>query len=249
MKLSTEGLDLIKEFEGYLDKQPDGSCKAYRCPANVWTCGWGCTEGVGPNTHWTADEATERLAAEMSKHEAAVEKMVKVSITQHQFDALVSFSYNVGAAALGRSTLLKKLNRGDFAGAQAEFIKWNKAAGRQLRGLSRRRAMEEALFAKSDVSTTPMAQSVDAPVAKPGRPTVAVTAATTAAVLVEAAPALPVPAVPEVVTQSISNVQLWKGMGEQIWTLKAFALAQPILAGAVGITVLAVMFWPWRKAQ
>ena len=105
MKLSTAGLDLIKSFEGYLDKQPDGSCKAYRCPANVWTCGWGCTEGVTMNTHWTQAEATEKLRGELAKHEAAVLNLVKVPITQAQFDALVSFSYNVGSGALAKSTL------------------------------------------------------------------------------------------------------------------------------------------------
>lgn len=146
MKLSPAGLDLIKKFEGYLDKQPDGSCKAYKCPAGVWTCGWGCTEGVTMNTHWTKDEATERLATEMAKHEAAVLRLVKVPISQSQFDALVSFSYNVGSGALAKSTLLKHLNAGDAARAASHFADWKRAGGKVLPGLVRRRAAEAEMF-------------------------------------------------------------------------------------------------------
>ena len=88
MKLSSAGLDLIKEFEGYHERQPDGSAKAYRCPANVLTIGWGCTEGVKEGMTVTAEQATAMLATEMAKHEAAVERLVKVPLTQGQFDAV-----------------------------------------------------------------------------------------------------------------------------------------------------------------
>lgn len=152
MKLSKKGLDLICSFEGYLKKQPDGSCKAYRCPAGVWTCGYGCTEGVGPNTHWTREEADGKFAAELAKFERAVDRLVKVELNQNQYDALVSFSYNCGEGALQKSTILKKLNKGDYAGACAGFAAWNKATvkGKRvvLRGLTRRRAAEAALFAE-----------------------------------------------------------------------------------------------------
>jgi len=164
MKLSPAGLDLIKEFEGYLTKQEDGSCKAYKCPAGVWTCGWGCTEGVTPNTHWTEEEATEHLAQEMGKHETAVLKLVKVELAQCQFDALVSFSYNVGSGALSKSTLLKHLNAGDYARAASHFADWKRAGGKVLPGLVRRRAAEAAMF----MSNAPldMAQKVDAEATK-----------------------------------------------------------------------------------
>jgi lysozyme len=177
MKLSKTGLDLITSFEGYLKKQPDGSCKAYQCPAKVWTCGWGCTEGVTPNTHWTKEEAEKKFATELAKFEKAVDRLVKVPLNQNQYDALVSFAYNCGEGALGKSGLLRRLNKSDYAGACAEFAKWNRGGGRVLRGLTRRRAAEAALFAtkvpsaveapEDDEDEGPvdgvMAQSVDNP--------------------------------------------------------------------------------------
>lgn len=162
MKLSTAGLDLIKEFEGYHTRQPDGSAKAYLCPAGVWTIGWGCTEGVKEGMTVTAEQATAMLATEMAKHEAAVERLVKVPLTQGQFDALVSFSYNVGAAALEGSTLLKLLNAGDYAGAKGQFSRWTKAGGVELAGLVRRRAREAEVFGAA-VQTATMPQKVEAP--------------------------------------------------------------------------------------
>ena len=164
MKLSSAGLDLIKEFEGYHEKQPDGSAKAYRCPAGVLTIGWGCTEGVTEGMVVTAEQATTMLAAEMAKHESAVERLVKVPLSQGQFDALTSFSYNVGAGALEGSTLLKLLNAGDYAGARGQFSRWTKAAGVELAGLVRRRAREAEVF--GEVATAPrMPQKVETPAA------------------------------------------------------------------------------------
>lgn len=179
MRISKRGLDeLIKFFEGYHAKQPDGSCKAYRCPAGVWTCGYGCTSGVNQHTHWTLDEATEALAAEMRVHEANVERLVKVPLTQGQFDALVSLCYNVGAGNLSSSSLLKHLNAGDYARAASHFADWKysrvtdpKLAALMkvkpgtkavLPGLVKRRAAEAAMFleASPDVG---MVQKVDPP--------------------------------------------------------------------------------------
>lgn len=161
MRLSNKGLDLIKAQEGYLTEQEDGSCRAYLCPAGKWTCGWGCTEGVTSNTHWTRDEATAALAREMSKHEANVLKLAKVPLTQGQFDALVSLCYNIGPGALGKSTLLKRLNGGDAARAATHFadFKYARARGAAAKlykvpdgtpvvmaGLVKRRAKEAELF-------------------------------------------------------------------------------------------------------
>jgi len=162
MKLSSTGLDLIKEFEGYHEKQADGSAKAYLCPAGVLTIGWGCTEGVTEGMVVTADQATAMLAAEMAKHEAAVTRLVTVPLTQGQYDALVSFSYNVGSGALGSSTLLKLLNAGDYDGARGQFAKWTKAGGVELAGLVRRRAREAEVFGGA-VATARMPQKADAP--------------------------------------------------------------------------------------
>lgn len=180
MKISDKGLDLIKMAEGYHTKQRDGSCKAYRCPAGVWTCGWGCTEGVEPNTHWTEAEATEALRREMSTHEANVHKLVKVPLTQGQFDALVSICYNIGSGALGKSTLLKHLNAGDYARAASHFadFKYAKVSGDTARrykvkdgttvalaGLVTRRAAETQLFLEA-APNEPMPQAVAKPTAK-----------------------------------------------------------------------------------
>lgn len=150
MNISDKGLALIQEFESYLKPQPDGSCKAYKCPAGVWTIGFGCTEGVTADSHWTREEADNAFRREMEKHEKIVNRLVTVSITQSQFDALVSFNYNCGA--LAKSTLLKKLNKRDYLGAADEFHYFTKArnpkTGKKevLNGLVRRRKAEAAMF-------------------------------------------------------------------------------------------------------
>lgn len=220
MNISEEGLDLIKELEGYHERQPDGTCKAYRCPAGVWTIGWGCTEGVQPSSHWTVEQATSALMREIAKHEAAVNRLVKVSLYQSQFDALVSFSYNVGSGALERSTLLRKLNSGDYAGAQGEFAKWDRAGKQKLRGLAIRRAKEAELFARaapqtSDAESSSMPQKVDPP-AEPWSPvTVASTAAATGAA---------VPAVPTALNADFTNATAWKAIGSGVVDMSAWAI-------------------------
>lgn len=169
MNISERGLDLIKEFEGYLRPLKDGGCIAYRCPAGVWTLGWGCTKGIKPGMTWTKQQAVEGLRRELAECEAAVTRLVTVPIHQHQFDALVSFAYNCGVGALGKSTILRKINRGDVEGAASAFEMWNKATvdGKRvvLRGLARRRAAEKALFLTppEDAEPEPMAQKVDEP--------------------------------------------------------------------------------------
>ena len=169
MIISERGLDLIKDFEGYLRPLKDGGCIAYRCPAGVWTIGWGCTKGVKAGMTWTKQQAVEGLRRELAECEAAVTRLVTVPIHQHQFDALVSFAYNCGVGALGKSTILRKLNRGDVEGAAAAFLMWNKARvnGKMtvLRGLTRRRSAERALFLTppEDTEPKPMAQKVEEP--------------------------------------------------------------------------------------
>lgn len=141
MKTSKDGVALIKEFEG---------CKltAYKCPAGVWTIGIGTTKGVRPGQVITESQAIDLLETDLAKFEKTVASLVKVPVTQPMFDALVSFAYNVGEGALGKSTLLKKLNARDFAGAADQFLVWNKAGGRALAGLTRRRQAERKLFLK-----------------------------------------------------------------------------------------------------
>ena len=146
MHISQAGLDLIKSFEGYLDRLPDGSCRAYLCPAGVWTLGWGCTEGVSEGMTWTRDQAEQGLRKELIKHENHVKRLVTVDLNQNEFDALVSFTYNVGAGALEKSTVLRCLNKDDRAAAARAFSLWNKGGGKVLPGLVSRRAREATLF-------------------------------------------------------------------------------------------------------
>ncbi len=139
MQISKAGLDLIKQFEGlYLN--------AYRCPAGVPTIGYGHTAGVAMGQTITQQQADEYLRRDVRQFERAVSRLVRVPLTQGQFDALVSFAFNLGEGALAQSTLLRLLNDGDHAGAAAQFDRWNKAGGRVLPGLVRRRAAERALF-------------------------------------------------------------------------------------------------------
>lgn len=143
-KTATKGIELIKEFEG---------CRltAYKCPAGVWTIGYGHTgtvdgKAIASGMTITAAKATELLRKDLATFEAAVNSYVTAPITQNMFDALVSFAFNCGAGALKGSTLLKKLNAKDYNGAAAEFARWNKAGGKVLAGLTRRRRMESILF-------------------------------------------------------------------------------------------------------
>ena len=152
MNISDNGLDFIVSFEGKLKPLPDGRYIAYRCPANVLTIYAGCTEGVTEGMTVTEDEGKAMFRRELAKHEAAVRRLVTVYLTQSQFDALVSFSYNVGSGALAKSKLLKKLNEKDYLGAADEFRYFTKARDPKtnkkvvLKGLVRRRKAESALF-------------------------------------------------------------------------------------------------------
>ena len=150
MHISAAGLDLVKHFESCLKKQPDGRFKAYVDPVGVLTIGWGHTLHHGKrfdkSTCWTQQECDAELASDMALFEKQVGELVTMPLKQYQFDALVSFTYNVGAGNLKKSTLLRKLNVGDYAGAAHEFSKWNKGGGKVLRGLTRRRAAEASLF-------------------------------------------------------------------------------------------------------
>ena len=157
LHLSSAGANLIKHFEGCL-KPHAGKYKAYKCPANVTTIGWGTTSEHGHplkmDTVWSKAQCDSAFLHDMEKFENDVKRLVKVRLSGFQFDALVSFTYNVGpgptppvhGAGLGGSTLLKKVNVGDFEGAAKEFIKWNKAGGKVMAGLTRRRKSESLLF-------------------------------------------------------------------------------------------------------
>lgn len=147
--VSAEGIALIKRFEGCARRVGPGLVEAYPDPGTggaPWTIGWGATgPGIGPGTVWTQAQCDARLEADLARHAAEVAAALgDAPTTQAQFDALVSFHYNTGAIA--RATLTRKHVAGDHAGATAEFARWNRAGGRVLTGLARRRAAEAALY-------------------------------------------------------------------------------------------------------
>lgn len=144
MQISDKGSSLIKQFEGL-------RLTAYQDSVGVWTIGYGWTQPVDgkpirPGMTIKEETAERLLRTGLVGYESDVSKLVKVKLTQGQFDALVSFAYNLGTRALSTSTLLQKLNAGDYAGAADEFPRWNKAGGKVLPGLMRRREAERALF-------------------------------------------------------------------------------------------------------
>jgi GH24 family phage-related lysozyme (muramidase) len=148
--VSPAGLALIRQFEGCAKVRPDGLVEAYPDPGTggaPWTIGWGATgPDIGPDTVWTRAQCDARLEADVARHAAQVAAAIGGAATsQAQFDALVSFHYNTGAIA--RATLTRRHIAGDFAGAAAEFARWNRAGGRVLQGLVRRRAAEARLYA------------------------------------------------------------------------------------------------------
>lgn len=143
MYTSQNGVNLIKEFEGL-------ELEAYRDIAGIWTIGYGHTGDVYPGQSLTEDEAESLLRQDLIPRERAVGSLVKVSLNQNEFDALVSFVYNLGKDALARSTFLKNLNAGYPRMAAQEMLRWNKARVKgvlkEVPGLTRRRAAERKLF-------------------------------------------------------------------------------------------------------
>jgi lysozyme len=143
LEASQKGVDLIKEFEGL-------KLKAYKCSAGVNTIGYGTTVVNGvpvkPGDTCTQEEAEEYLLEDITNFLTSIEDSVTIELSQNQIDAIGCFTYNVGVGAFKKSTLLKKINAGDFDGAANEFLKWNKAGGKVLPGLTRRREAERDLF-------------------------------------------------------------------------------------------------------
>ena len=139
MKLSLEGVELIKKFEGC-------ELTAYRCSANVLTIAYGRIKEVKEGDTCTQEQAEEWLTEELLEYESYVNDMVEVSLLQNQFDALVSWVYNLGPSNLKSSTLLKVLNSGEYKSVPEQIKRWNKAGGKVLEGLTRRRQAEALLF-------------------------------------------------------------------------------------------------------
>ncbi|RRV49596.1 lysozyme [Pseudomonas sp. p106] len=139
MRTSQRGLCLIKSFEGL-------RLQAYQDAVGVWTIGYGTTRGVSAGISITNEQAERMLLNDVQRFEPEVERLITAPLSQNQWDALISFTYNLGAANLESSTLRRLLNAGDYAGAAEQFPRWNKAGGKVLPGLVRRRAAERELF-------------------------------------------------------------------------------------------------------
>lgn len=146
--INSDGLIIVKHFEGR-------ELRAYQDSVGVWTIGYGHTSAAGPPQVYAGQTITEQQAEDILKKdlelfEGGVRDLVKVPVNSDQFSALVSFSFNVGLGALADSTLLRKLNSGDYTGAANEFPRWVKAGEQTLPGLVRRRDAERALFLSQD---------------------------------------------------------------------------------------------------
>ena len=139
--INERGIEMVKSFEGL-------ALKPYLCPANVWTVGYGATVGsdgrpIDLDMEPISEiEAEALLLRDLESSQGWVSRLIKTALSENQYSALTSFTFNVGAGALQRSTLRMKLNRGEYRGAADEFPKWRMAGGRILAGLVRRRAAE-----------------------------------------------------------------------------------------------------------
>tara|TARA_R100001443_G_C3342350_1_gene174790 strand:+ start:155 stop:598 length:444 start_codon:yes stop_codon:yes gene_type:complete len=139
MEISQEGKSLIKKFEGC-------RLEAYKCQANVWTCGWGATRDVKEGDTWSQSYADERFDGDIVEFENYVNDLVKVPLHQYQFDSIVAWTFNLGPTNLKESTLLKELNKTNYEEVPYQIKRWNKAGGEISKGLIRRREAEALLF-------------------------------------------------------------------------------------------------------
>lgn len=221
--------------------------RAYRCPAGVWTCGWGATEGVQPGEVWTQQQADERLCADLT----SFAEQVRAKLTQHaepnELGALVSLAYNIGVAAFASSSVCRAHNAGDSQAAARAFALWNKAtvggALTVLPGLTRRRAAEAELYLTPEPGAPwqPMPQAVAPEPAMIASPTMQ--AGTASAAL---GGLVAVPAVVEQVQQLSGGVASAKGLTEQI---RDWLGVDPLLLGAVVLVVIGVVVLKRRLGQ
>jgi lysozyme len=165
MQISESGLDIIKAFEGY-------RLSAYQDSVGIWTIGYGSTQGVHVGMVITAAQAEAMLRDSAVTFQSFVTAVVKQPISQKMFDALVSFTYNVGQGNLQKSSVLRLLNIGDYQSSGDAFLLWNKAGGQVVAGLVRRRGMERALFLSGIADLQTPAAPVAAPVEAAATPDV-----------------------------------------------------------------------------
>lgn len=236
MKTSRAGIDLIKEFEGL-------RLEAYLCPADVWTIGYGHTSAAGAplvqrGMKISAAEAERILARDLIKYESAVDRFVKVEISQNQFDALVSFAYNCGVGALAKSTLLKRLNAGHPDAVPAELMKWTKSGGRETFGLVRRRRAEAQLWRGLDeTQAAPIDEARTAPDTPKPSKTMMQSREGNAAL----------------VAGGLSAVTLAKEIADGAQTasdaITTILGLEPILIVLAVVCIAAAAIWVWRKQR
>jgi lysozyme len=257
MELDQDGLKFIESFEGWKKKLPDGRYCAYQ---DVYhgkldkpTIGPGLTEGVLMGMIWTREECSAAFKKELAKHEAAITKMVTVDMSQHQFNALVSLSYNVGISAVRGSTALRKFNAGDTLGAAKAFELFSNVNKKPVSGLVRRRAAEAAMFLDPDGDDIlPMPQAVTAapvPVTATTAATGATVATTGLAVAAQVASVPSIPAVPPAVTNSIANASSWQSVGDQLVAFKATIAAAPFMFAGIAAVCAVLWFMPSLAAK
>jgi lysozyme len=164
--MTKDGIDLVKDFEGF-------RATAYQCPAGVWTIGYGHTSMAGApevreGMKISRAEGERILKADLVKYEAYVRDAIKVELTPAQYSAAVSLCFNIGGGAFKRSSVVRFCNRREWKSAADAFMLWNKAGGKVLPGLTRRRAAEAALFMSDDVlEDDEIRPVVDEPKGKP----------------------------------------------------------------------------------
>lgn len=154
MKVTDAGLDLIKKHEGL-------RLTAYRCPAGVWTIGYGITSSAGvgkvtPGMKITEAEADDMLRRALFVYERGVQDALTRRPTRAQFDAMVSLAFNIGVPAFRKSSVVRHFNAGDLERAAGSFLLWNKAAGKVLHGLTKRRQAEREWFLRPELAPPPV---------------------------------------------------------------------------------------------
>lgn len=237
MKTSRHGIELIEQFEGcYL--------KAYRCPANVLTIGYGHTSAEGPpevkeGMVITQEAADTILQNDIVKEENNVSELVKVPLSQNQFDALISFCFNVGRTNLANSTLLKKLNTGDYDAVPAELMKWTRGGGKELPGLVRRRQAEAALWKAVSVNTPVDQEARLTPDAPQPRKSMLQSKEGNAAIAAGGAGSV------AIVSQIMSEVQDNASLLETL----VRALGRPTVISMIVVVAACVAIWWWRKRR
>lgn len=209
-RVNDAALALIRQWEGL-------RLTAYQDVAGVWTIGYGSTRDVRPGMRISETEAVARLRADLAVAEGAVERLVDVDLNDNQFGALVSFVFNVGQGAFAGSTLLKRLNAGDYEAVPGELAKWNKArVGGKLQpvaGLSNRRAAEAGLWVRGDfvasASAPVQAASAPAPSTDAGVLGAIAAAAAAAAPAITSLGGLPWPVAVAIVAGAVALAGAW----------------------------------------